>query len=69
MRPYDYKHISAFAKVSGAGEAAGERWRKKAAKEDAPIDAVYHDGTKWVVFADCGKKTQIAIETELNRGR
>ena len=67
-KPSAYKHLAAWCRlhsINGHHVLTRQRW---ANEDNAPIDAVYHGPNGWVTIAQCGKRTQMAIEVELNRG-
>jgi hypothetical protein len=69
MRPSAYKHIAAFGRISGYDQATRRRIQSRAARDHAPIDAVYLDWPdKWVTIADVGVQTRMSIERMLNKG-
>ena len=59
-KPSDYKHIKAWGKMLGSRSYYIKGEQEKAAKENAPLTAVYYNQSKdiWIVFRDVASTTQ-----------
>lgn len=69
MKPSAYKHIAAWCRLVDQ-PSRRPFIQNAAAKTNAPIDAVYYDGTlgRWATITDCGVQTRMSIERILNHG-
>ncbi len=68
MKITQYAHIAAWCRVNEIGTIARLKMQRLAAEDNAPLDALYLFNGVWRTYGDVGKRTQMALDIELNRG-
>ena len=68
MNAIDYRHIAAWGKMMGSFAYFVRCEQAKAARDNAPIDAVYKREGVWITIRDCAESTQRDIANILERG-
>lgn len=71
-KPEEYLHIKVWHASTGSYQYYWKNLQERAAADNAPLDACYHDGRRWVTIGQCSSVTQDRIgrlvRSEKNRG-